>query len=236
MEFRPKKTIIDDSPPITLEGSLIKSQQTTNFLGLIVDNRLDWKSHISKTSLKVASSCYLIKRLMQTCNLETAKLVYFAYVQSRLNYGIILWGNSPDAKRLFILQKRALRILGKASKDPCAEVYYKDSCSILFKKFCILTLPSLYIYSTIMYVIGNNHLSTINSEVHEHYTRSGNQIHVKKNSLKKSDKCPLYTGALLYNNLPDIIKNQSGEKFKHTLKQYLVNECFYKVNDYLYKS
>lgn len=232
MEFNYKNTD-SDFPPISIQGATIKNIQTTNFLGITVDNNLDWKSHISQTCLKISSGCYLIKRIMQTCNLETAKLVYFAYIESRLRYGIELWGQSPYAKRLFILQKRCLRILGKASKDPCAKIYYKDSCSTLFKQYCILTLPSLYIYQTIMYVLNNDQLCTINLEIHDHLTRSRKEFYLKKNNLKKSDKCPMYAGAILFNNLPDNIKNKTGDNFKCELKQYLLEKCFYKVDDYL---
>jgi hypothetical protein len=28
-----------------------------------------------------------------------------------MRYGIVFWGNSPDAKRIFLLQKRAVRVM-----------------------------------------------------------------------------------------------------------------------------
>ena len=84
-----------------------------------------------------------------------------------------------------------------------------------------------------MYVILNNHRVTTNADIHKHFTRGYDQIYVKKNNLKRSDKCPEHAGALLYNKLPGNIKSQKGDNFKNILKQYLLNQCFYKISDFL---
>ena len=232
LQFSTKRTVIESSPLITIEGTSIHEQQDTKFLGLIVDNTLDWEKHISNVCQKVASGCYLVKRIMNLCNFETAKIVYFAYIQSRLQYGIILWGNSQHANRLFILQKKAIRYLARASTNPCSDIYCKDSCSVLFKKFKIMTLPSLYIFMSIMYVYENKNALITNKDVHDYFTRGKDNIHIKKHNLKMTDKCPEYAGSIFYNNLPNYIKQESGVRFKLTLKNYLIDKCFYKVNDF----
>jgi hypothetical protein len=232
MQFGTKRNVIESSPLIKLEGSSIQELNDTKFLGVILENTLDWEKHINIVCQKVASGCYLVKRIMDLCNFETAKIVYFAYIQSRLQYGIILWGNSQHATRLFILQKRAIRYLARASTNPCGDVYCKDSCSDLFKKFNILTLPSLYIFMTIMYVFENKHLLIENKDIHDHFTRGKDNIHVKKHNLKMSDNCPGYAGSIFYNNLPKHIKKESDLRFKSTLKTYLIDKCYYKVHDF----
>jgi hypothetical protein len=232
LQFSTKKNVIESSPLIILEGSSIQEQQDTKFLGVIVDNNLDWEKHISNVCQKVASGCFLVKRIMDLCNFETAKLVYFAYIQSRLEYGIILWGNSHHATRLFILQKKAIRYLARASTNPCSDVYIKVSCSDLFKKFNILTLPSLYIFMSIMYVYENRNILIANKDIHDYFTRGKDNIYIKKHNLKMTDKSPDYAGSIFYNNLPHYIKKESDLKFKTTLKNYLIDKCYYKVHDF----
>jgi hypothetical protein len=153
MQFRrPLKKIIS-SPLITIDRTAVHEVEEIKFLGLILSNTLNWGSHINNLAPQIASACFLIKRIMQIASLKIALTVYYAYIQSKLQYGIVLWGNSKETKRLFILQKRALRYMARASTDPTAEFYYKDSCKPLFKRFKIMTIPSLYIYNTIMYKI-----------------------------------------------------------------------------------
>jgi hypothetical protein len=39
------------------------------------------------------------------CNLNTIKMIYFAYFYAIMEYGFIFWGNSVESKRIFQKQK-----------------------------------------------------------------------------------------------------------------------------------
>lgn len=45
--------------------------QTTNFLGLIVKRRLDWKSHIHSLCIIISQTCYALWSLKRNVNIET---------------------------------------------------------------------------------------------------------------------------------------------------------------------
>jgi hypothetical protein len=70
--------------------------------------------------------------------LKILKQIYFSYVHSVLNYGIMFWGNSPQTRYIFITQKWIVRIIKKATE--------KDSCKEMFSKLGILTLYFQYIF------------------------------------------------------------------------------------------
>jgi len=60
-------------------------------------------------------------------------MVYFAHFYSQIIYGIILWGSSSLMRSVFIIQKRAIRIMLRLGpRSPCREG---------FKKLAILTVP-----------------------------------------------------------------------------------------------
>lgn len=226
-------SISDSSPLIRLEGKSIEENSETKFLGLIIDNRLDWGAHITALCNRVAAGCYLLKKLMENTNFEVVKMVYYAHIQSLLQYGIIIWGASSHTKKLFILQKRALRFMANASFNPCADIFYKDSCSTIFKKFKILTLPCIYIYSCIMYIIDNRSFVATNDSVHNYNTRIKTDIRLdfyKNNSYFKD---PIHMGSKFFNILPPHVKNTRGIKFKTSLKSFLIQNCFYSVRDFL---
>jgi hypothetical protein len=63
-----------------------------------------------------------------------------------LSYGIVVWGHSAKANttKIFVLQKRAVRYT--------AGLKHLDSCRNSFRNLNILTVYSLYIQETIMYV------------------------------------------------------------------------------------
>jgi hypothetical protein len=48
---------------------------------------------------------------------EMLELVYYAYVQSIMSYGIILGGIQCTAKKVFYIQKRIIRIMAGAEES-----------------------------------------------------------------------------------------------------------------------
>jgi hypothetical protein len=95
---------------------------------------------------------------------KTVRLIYFAYVQSIVSYGIILWDGSSHAKKMFILQKKIRLIMNTKPK--------RESCREIFKKLEIMMPYSQYIYSLLLYVINNGNIFTFNNEIHKHISRS----------------------------------------------------------------
>jgi len=58
----------------------------------------------------MSSACYAIRYMYHVSNINTLTMIYFAYLNSRVTYGIILWGSSTGSKRVFQLQKKVVRI------------------------------------------------------------------------------------------------------------------------------
>jgi hypothetical protein len=56
-----------------------------------------------------------------------------------MTYGLMFWGNSSLAERIFKIQKRAIRII--------KGIIYRESCREHFRNMNILPLRSQYIYS-----------------------------------------------------------------------------------------
>ena len=69
---------------------------------------------------------------------------YYGCFHTHLMYGTSAWGNSPMAKKVFIRQKQAIRMI-------CG-VKRKTHCKPIFKKLKILTLPAIYILQIILHV------------------------------------------------------------------------------------
>jgi hypothetical protein len=44
-------------------------------------------------------------------NIETLKMIYYVHFHSLMGYEIVFWSNSSEAKKIFILQKKAIRII-----------------------------------------------------------------------------------------------------------------------------
>jgi hypothetical protein len=111
---------------------------------------------------------------------------------------------------------------------------YMDSCRDLFKEEKILTLPSQYIFSLLLFVTRNTSLFALNSVYHDINTTQKNDLHVPHARWTKYQKGVLYSGIKVFNALTTSIKTilNNPKKFKTTLKRYLLSHSFYSLNEF----
>ena len=159
-------------------------------------------------------------------SLQAHKTIYFSYFHSTMSYGIIFWDNCYASNDIFKLQKRTIRILANKTRY--------DSCRPLFEQLQILTLPSQYIYSMLMFVVKNRNLFVSNSEIHNLNTRTKNNLHLPSLNLSTAQKGVLYSGSSLFNILPSQIKCLSGDLklFKRKLKSFLLRNVLYSLDEF----
>ena len=92
---------------ITLEvdGVQIQSVKEFKFLGMWLDEYLNWCTHVQKLTLKLTRNLNLLKYSQNLMPAETKKLIYHAHIGSHLQYGLILWGNGITNEQLNKIQK-----------------------------------------------------------------------------------------------------------------------------------
>ena len=74
---------------------------------------------------------------------------------------------------------------------------------------------------------------TLCTDVHEHNTRSNQNLFLNKCNYSRFMTAPCYSAANLFNKLPDEIKNiNSSNIFKNKLKDFLLNKAYYNVKEY----
>ena len=119
---------------ITLNGLPVEQVSEFNFLGVIVDECLSWKPHVSKICNTISRSVGIIKRLNKILPIPTLVTLYNSLIMSHIRYGILAWGNNLD--RLIKLQKRAVRSI--------CNTKYNAHTSPLFKKLKLPKVRDVY--------------------------------------------------------------------------------------------
>jgi len=109
-----------------------------------------------------------------------------------------------------------------------------DSCCQPFKQLQVLSLPSQYIFSLLIFVNKNRGLFQSNSEIHDLNTRFNHNLHLPSANLTLVQKAVLCSGSKIYNHLPLNIKVLSNDTkiFKSTLKSYLIEHMFYSLEEF----
>jgi hypothetical protein len=70
----------------------VESCDFIKYLGVMVDNELNWKNHLSHILSKLNNTIRLFYFLRKMCPINVMRTLYFAFIHSRLEYGIICWG------------------------------------------------------------------------------------------------------------------------------------------------
>ena len=107
------------SPTITIYDNQISQVTTAKSLGVTIDNKLDWRSHIDKLTKKVASGTGAIKRMRHLVPQATLLLIYQALIQPHFDYFNFVWGNCGITlqNKVQKLQNRAARVLTNLNYD-----------------------------------------------------------------------------------------------------------------------
>ena len=124
---------------LRIGDELIANVKEAKFLGMILDNRLNWHSHIAKIRTKLSSSIFGISRVKTLLPRHSLISLYYSMFQSFIDYGLCLWGGSHQSyvKQIFTMQKKVIRMINGLS--------YNDHTNESFYNLKILKLNELYI-------------------------------------------------------------------------------------------
>ena len=126
--FHNKANKTKHSLDLNINGENLKQKVSTKYLGLLIDDQLNWKHHIEHLNKKLAKGVGIICKLRHYMPRETLKNIYFSFIQSHLNYGIINWGSAVP-RILYptsILMKKAVRFMAFSEKDTCSPPLFKE--------------------------------------------------------------------------------------------------------------
>jgi len=208
---------------ITYDSS--KNVQTpVKFLGVIIQSNMKWNSHIDYIVPKVSKGIFMLRKLKLIVSTDVLLTVYFSYVHCHLLYSSILWANCNYAKSLFVLQKRAVRLI--------SGVPPRTHCRPIFKRLCVMPLACIYIFQCLLFVKSNLSLFTCNKDVHNYATRNRNKIQTEFCQYATTQASFKYNAIKLYNKLPVNVNELPLNNFKIVTKKFLLDHCFYSIEEF----
>lgn len=222
-------------PDLYIENSKIDFVDHFNFLGIIIDKHLNWNNHTEMIAKKISKTIGVMNRLKHSLPSNILLTIYNSLILSYINYGIIVWGNKCD--RLFILQKKALRVICNAKYNAHTNPLFKslytlkifDICALQDMKFCFKfhnKLLPLYFYSS--------HFLTDNI-AHDYETRQADDLRLPAVRHEFARDGMSYRYPLTYNNMSLELKEKftthSLTEFKFYVKREIIDS--YDPNCYI---
>uniref|UniRef100_A0A1B6FP21 Reverse transcriptase domain-containing protein n=1 Tax=Cuerna arida TaxID=1464854 RepID=A0A1B6FP21_9HEMI len=204
------------------------------YLGIMFDNRLRWNIHINYINNKLRKFIYIFSVLNKVLDVNLIKMVYYAYVQSILQYGIIAWGGALKS----VIQP--LEITQKCIMKTALRKDIRYSTDLLFDEFRVFNLTQLYIRVLTMFIFKNKNQIFTKIE-HGHNTRNFKMMGINMPQMHKSINSTnsFYNMHYLYCKLPPELKitnNIKPQPFKNKINLWLSQLDRDTVNDYITSS
>ncbi|MFZ2538897.1 MAG: reverse transcriptase family protein, partial [Oscillospiraceae bacterium] len=213
---------------IVLDGIAINRSRSAKFLGVVVDDQLNWKEHIHYISGKIAKNIGIIKRFQHRFDPQTLISLYNTLILPYLNYCNLIWANNKPSrlKHLEVLQKRVIRIINGS--------HYCEHALPLFGKVHQLTLADLNKLSiaSFMYQYHAHQMPPqfegffcLNSDVHTHLTRQHSKLHMNYARTDIMRQQLRVTGPPMWNSIdPHLISTSLHlQSFKRKLKKQFIS-------------
>ena len=104
-----KRGVPTNLPEILIDDVIINKVDNVKFLGVTINEYLDWSTHTSVISKSVARSVGILSKLKFILPSNILKLIYNSLILPHLSYCNHIWGNTfkSHLKQLHILQKKS---------------------------------------------------------------------------------------------------------------------------------
>ena len=129
----------------------------TKFLGIIIEEHLNWATHINHLCNIIARNVGILQELRYFIPAYVLKILYHSLILSHLQYCTLLWANSYyiHLHKLRLSQKKAIRIISNTA--------YRANSGKLFWKLKLLKLDDIMTFQlgTFMNKLKNNKLPSM---------------------------------------------------------------------------
>lgn len=196
----------------------IERTRSIRYLGVIIDDKLNWSDQIQTLVSRVRKLLHLFKRIRSVANQAIIKSIYYALCQSIICYCIDTWGGTHKTTliKLERAQRAALKVLfSKPYRFPTTKLYQEIKVLTVRQLFVLKTILRFHKTSLETRIITGRTSRYAHWCIPIHSTQFGNRFYFAKSPT-------LYTKA---NKILDLI-NLTTSKCKRILFIWLVNKPY----------
>ena len=225
--FKPRQKRQYMPVDLFIDGTNINQVHETSFLGVVLDENITWKSHISYISSKISKSIGIILRSSFYLFKSSLKTLYYGLVYPYLQYCNIVWASTyqSNLNRIVILQKRIVRIISKVKFDSHTNPLYKELNILKFHDICKLQMGQ-FLFSWKNNSLPNyfNDMFTLNAQLPGLKRRNVENFRIPYCRTKLRKFSLRFQGPKRFNSLPvEVISVSTPSHFKVKMKSFLTS-------------
>ena len=224
-------TIDSNQMQLYLDKIKIPILSVTKFLGIWVDDKLNWNSHIDKLETRLRTKLCMLRRGQNLLTTHAKKVLYFAQIHSLLTYGLVIWGSMTSATNLNKIQKLQDKGVQLIAKHRPLEDIYKENK--ILKVNHLIKLENIKMWfkhhkhqlpARLSQNMNTDQAQHSLEKQHAYNTRNKGIPNLPNTSIKKYKDCFLVQGLRDYQLTPQKIKDSINVKRCTLLtKEWLLN-------------
>ena len=225
--FRKKNKSMNVPDKIDFNEKSINRAKHIKYLGITLDEHLDWNEHISNLCNSLKSFFSVFYNIRDYLFLENCKIIYYTMVYSKIKYGICVYGftKNENMKKIQVLQNKLLKVL------TAKEMRY--STNKLHNDLYVLQVRDIFLQEITSFVCRyiNNKLPDVFegyfrtfSEVHQYNTRGReNSLLVPQYKSDTGKDTVKVGGTIAWNKLDCDLKNiKIPKSFRKEIKKNIL--------------
>lgn len=211
-------------PPVLVDGTIIEQVSHTKFLGVIIDENLNWKYHIDQTCLKLSKITGILYRIRHNLTTQSLISIYYTLCYPHLIYCVSIWASTWPSflTKVTVMQNKILRCIFFLKKF--------ESTSHIYSVENILKFPFIHKYFTLLLIYKNLSITAVFRIVE-------NEAHTRSNNINL--RCPQFRtilfknsvicfGPKLFNSLPlnkkVLLTTANNFQYKREIKRFLLTQ------------
>ena len=210
---------------LTIDNCVISEIDFVKFLGIFIDNKLLFTTHIKFIEDKISKSFGVLRKISSFLPSEVLKKIYYAIIHPFILYGLEIWGSASQSNlnKLRSIQRRSLKLFTSGNSS--------DNVNYPFVFSQILPLTFLHKFNILLkffrYFILNNSLLNQNLPNFSNYnvsTRASVSFNfpIPFMRLSCTQRSFVYLGVSFWNSLPAHVQCSNNVSiFRSRLKFYL---------------
>ena len=214
----------------------LERKDHVKYLGVLIDDKINWKHHISFVCSRVARNSGIFFKLRHYLTPLQLRQIYYNLINPYISYAIVAWGSAykSNLKKLQVKQNHIARTIFFAT------LYGKDTESALplLNLLDILTIENTFKFQAFKF-IRNWHIKklppiftnsfTYAKDIHSYNTRyaSKDNIHKVRTRTNIGKQTIASLASELWQELPTDLKNLSSNCFSKQVKQHLLRKQSY---------
>ena len=212
--FRPRRKEVNYNGILKINDMTIERVKYIKFLGVIIDENLQWDFQAKHVVTKMMAGNYSINMIKNMMPTDAKLLVYFANVQSHMTYALSAWGpalRTKDLKKIKVQQNRALRAIFNVNKSKRLSPLYKTGKIMKFEDLInrdLLKITHRYIYDLLPIRVIN--LFSLSN--HSYHTRTRHLLKTMQHTTEQYNKSFLGKAPQLWLNLNPALKGHINIK------------------------